>query len=386
MKLRLGMVGGGPGAFIGAVHRTALALDGQAELIAGCFSSDAAKSSQQAGDLGLDPARAYATFADMATKEAALPASTRIDAAIIVTPNHLHEPAAAAFLNAGIPVICDKPMAATREQAERMHALAAKTGVPLLVTYNYTGYPLVRHARELASTGTLGDLRKVVVQYHQGWLSQPIEKSGQKQASWRTDPAQAGAGALGDIGSHAENLAHFITGLEIDRVSADVASAVPGRAVDDDIGLLARFKPSPHAPAARAVFSISQVCIGRENDLSIQVYGSKGSLAWRQEDPNALTLSLADEPPRTLTRGSLSSGPAPGATRLPPGHPEGFYEAFANIYRGAFDRIRAWRDKAPPSPIAALTPTSVDGLRGVRFIHACQRSGASSGAWTPLEG
>jgi predicted dehydrogenase len=376
MKLRLGMVGGGPGAFIGAVHRTALALDGRAELVAGCFSSDAAKSAQQARELGLDPARAYATFADMAAKEAALPEAARIDAAVIVTPNHLHEPVAAAFLNAGIPVICDKPMAATLEQAQRMHALAQERKVPLFVTYNYTGYPLVLHARELVRSGALGPIRKVVAHYHQGWLATPLEKDNHKQAAWRTDPAQAGAGALGDIGSHVENLASFITGLEIDALRAEVSTIVPGRKVDDDAAVTLRYRNG-----AKGVYSISQVCIGRENDLQIEVYGEKGSLAWRQENPNELRFCSAEGLTQTLTRGMAPSDAAARATRLPPGHPEGFYEAFANIYRAAFDALearRAGRDHTP------RLPTSAEGLRGVRFIDACLRSARDNGAWVSL--
>jgi predicted dehydrogenase len=374
-KLEFGMIGGGPGAFIGAVHRTALALDGRAELVAGVFSSDPKKSAEHAKSWGIDPARVYATFSEMAQREAALPQDDRIDAAIIVTPNHLHEPVATAFLNAGIPVICDKPMAATLEQAERMHALAQMTKVPLLLTYNYTGYPLIVHAHDLVASGKLGTIRKVVAQYHQGWLAKAIEKEGQKQASWRTDPAKAGAGALGDIGSHVENLVTFVTGLEVDSLRAEVSAMVDGRQIDDDAAITLRYKGG-----AKGLYSISQVCIGRENDLQLEVFGSKGSLAWRQENPNELRLSLEDGHTRTLTRGTVTG--VESLTRLPPGHPEGFLEAFANTYRIACDDISIWQ--AGKHVHSTRSARSDAGLRGVRFIDACLRSGRENGAWVTL--
>jgi predicted dehydrogenase len=268
-------------------------------------------------------------------------------------------------------------MAATLDQAERMHALAHRTKVPLLVTYNYTGYPLILHAQELVRSGQLGDVRKIVAHYHQGWLSKPIEKDKHKQAAWRTNPALAGAGALGDIGSHVENLAFFVTGLEIERLSAEVSSLVKGRAVDDDASVSLRYKGG-----ARGVYYISQVCIGRENDLQLEVFGSRGSLAWRQENPNELRLCLADGHTQVLTRGSVH-GQAQRATRLPSGHPEGFFEAFANLYQQVLIAIQMWR--AGESSDGTLpVPTSTDGLRGVRFIDACLRSGKDNGAWVTL--
>jgi len=376
-KLKYGMIGGGPGAFIGAVHRTALALDGRGELVAGVFSSDPKKSAEHANSWGIDRSRVYTNFSEMAQREAALPQDQRIDAAIVVTPNHLHEPAATAFLNAGIPVICDKPMAATLEQAQRMHALAQQTKVPLLVTYNYTGYPLVIHAQHLIREGRLGEIRKVVAHYHQGWLSKPIEKDKQKQASWRTDPAQAGAGALGDIGSHVENLVAFVSDLAIESLSAEVSSLVKGRQVEDDAAITLRY-----TNGARGVYSISQICIGRENDLKLEVFGTKGSLAWRQENPNELRLSLADGSTQILTRGSVE-GRAKAATRLPAGHPEGFFEAFANLYESIPHVLLFWRHNKPFDGVVPI-PTSLDGLRGLQFIDACLRSARDNGAWVTL--
>lgn len=375
-RFKLGMVGGGPGSFIGAVHRTAFTLDGHFELVAGVFSSDPRKSQEQGRNWGLDPARVYPTFEEMAHREAALPESARIDAVVIVTPNHLHEPVATAFLNAGIPVICDKPMAATLEQAQRMHALSQHTGVPLFITYNYTGYPLIIHAQHLIRTGVLGDIRKVTAHYHQGWLSQPIERDNQKQASWRTNPDLAGAGALGDIGTHVEHLVTFTTGLEIDSLRAEVSSMVQGRKVDDDATVTLRYKGG-----AKGLYSISQVCIGRENDLQLEVFGTKGSLAWRQENPNELRLSLEGGHTQTLTRGSIQSDAAQRATRLPPGHPEGFYEAFANIYRAVYEALQALKHA---QPITAQPPTSTHGLRGLHFIDACLRCARDNGDWVTM--
>jgi predicted dehydrogenase len=371
-KLKLGMVGGGPGAFIGGVHRTALALDGLFELVAGVFSSDPKKSHERARNWGIDPARVYSTFTEMANREAAVPEADRIDGVIIVTPNHLHEAVATAFLNARIPVICDKPMAATLEQAERMHALSIRSKVPLFVTYNYASYPLVRHATNLIREGKLGEIIKVSAQYHQGWLAKPIEKDNHKQASWRTDPAQAGAGALGDIGSHVENLVSEVTGLEIESLRAEVSTMVKGRKVDDDATVTLRYKGG-----AKGLYSVSQVCIGRENDLQFEVFGTKGSLAWRQENPNEMRFSTPDAATQILTRGSAT------VARLPAGHPEGFFEAFASVYNDAHGFIHLWKQ----GKADGLIPEHLsgrDGLRSLQFIDACLRSARDNGAWVTL--
>lgn len=379
--LTLAMIGGGPGAFIGAVHRLALAMDGEARLVAGAFSSSPDRSRDMGRVLGLHPSRVYPDVASLIEGERAL-GKDRVDAVVIATPNHLHASAAIALLDAGFAVICDKPLAATLDQARQVEAAVQRTGVPLIVTYNYSGYPLVREARELVRGGALGQIRKVVAEYHQGWLATPLETTGQKQAAWRTDPTQAGAGALGDIGSHAEHLVRFITGLEIQSLCADVSTFVEGRRVDDDAAVLVRFAPAPQARAARGVISASQVCVGRENDLSIRIFGERASLAWRQEDPNALDFAPLGDAPRRITRGSTSSAAAAAATRLPPGHPEGFYEAFANVYRSAFEVIRSWRGGRSAGPGGTLAPTVHDGVRGLCFIDAALRS---KGAWVALD-
>jgi len=379
--LNFAMIGGGSGAFIGSVHRTAAQLDGQARLVAGAFSSTPERSLQSGAELGLDPSRVYPTWRALIESERARSSPDRLDFVVIVTPNHAHFEPALALIGANFNVVVDKPMVLSSVQASTLAAAAARAGTVFAVTYNYTGYPMVRHARELVRTGELGDLRKVVATYHQGWLANLIEREGQKQAAWRTDPLLAGAGALGDIGSHAENLVSFVTGLEIESLAADVSSLVPGRRVDDDAGVLLRF-----AGGARGLISVSQVCIGEENNLTLRVYGTKGSLAWAQEHPNHLTIMREGQPAQTLTRGGpLTSAAAAGATRLPPGHPEGFFEAFANIYRGVIEQIRLRRALGSTDPATEPAyPTLADGARGVRFIEACQRSAANTSAWTRL--
>jgi predicted dehydrogenase len=394
--LTFAMIGGGSGAFIGAVHRTAAQLDGQARLVAGAFSSTPERSLQSGADLGLDPSRVYPTWRALIDAERTRSGPDRLDFVVIVTPNHAHFEPALALIEAGFNVVVDKPMVLTSAQAQSLATASARAGTVFAVTYNYTGYPMVRHARELVRSGELGEIRKVVATYHQGWLANPIEREGQKQAAWRTDPSLAGAGALGDIGSHAENLVSFVTGLEIESLAADVSSLVPGRRVDDDAGVLLRF-----AGGARGLISVSQVCIGEENNLKLRVYGTKASLSWAQEHPNHLTLMRDGQPPQTITRGGpQTSAAAAGATRLPPGHPEGFFEAFANIYRGVISEIRARRASAVTAVAGAKAtapgqdsaaahgtfPTVQDGARGVRFIEACQRSATNASAWTPLGG
>ena len=376
------MVGGGPGAFIGGVHRMAAALDGEFELVAGAFASRPEGSREQGRTLGLDERRVYGTWREMAQAEAALGEDRRIEAVSIVTPNHLHHPVATAFLNAGIPVICDKPMTTTLADAEDLCGTVERTGLTFALTHNYTGYPMVKEARHLVHTGRLGTVRKVVAEYPQGWLSTRLEETGHKQAGWRQDPGQAGrSSAVGDIGSHAHNLACYVTGLEIDAVFADLSAQVPGRVMEDDAGVLVRF-----VGGARGVLIASQVSTGEENGLALKVYGEKGGLVWRQERPDRLRLLFPDAPRQTLTRGSpWLSAAARHATRLPPGHPEGFIEAFANVYRSAGRVIGAALAGVEPDPLDRDFPDQVDGARGMHFIECVLRSDARE-RWVGMGG
>lgn len=370
-KLRYGMVGGGPGAFIGAVHRTAAALDGMMELVAGAFSSNPEKSRQMGAELLLDPRRVYGSYQEMVEREAALPPDERIDFVAIVTPNHMHFPVAKAFIEAGFHVVCDKPMTTTLEDAEALCRLVARHSVVFALTHNYTGYPMVKQARAMVQAGEIGTVRKIVVEYPQGWLARPIEREGQKQAAWRTDPKQAGAGALGDIGSHAENLARYITGLEMEALCADVHTFVEGRAIDDDVSMLIHY-----AGGARGILHATQVAVGEENNLNIRVYGTEGSLQWFQEHPNELYHRPFGRPARVLRRGNdYLSDIARHNTRLPSGHPEAFFEAFANIYRNAGRTIAARLAGTEPHPFDLDFPTVQDGAVGVHFILTALESG-----------
>ncbi|MFO8148830.1 MAG: Gfo/Idh/MocA family oxidoreductase [Trueperaceae bacterium] len=375
-RLRYGMVGGGEGAFIGAVHRHAMALDHRYAFTAGALSSTPDKARRSGAALGLPDDRNYPTWEAMLEGELARPAEERIDLVAIVTPNHVHYPVAKAFADAGIHVVSDKPLVHTSEQADDLVATVARTGIVFAVTYNYTGYPMVKEARALIRDGAIGRLRKVIVGYHQGWLATKLEEEGAKQAEWRTDPARSGAaGAIGDIGSHAENLVATVTGLEIEAICADLTTFVPGRRLDDDGNLLLRF-----AGGARGVLVASQIEIGHENDLVLQVYGETGSLTWRQEDPNALWHAPLDGPVRLLRRGNGYLGPdASRFTRLPAGHPEAFFEAFANVYVEVADAIERHARGEDP---AGDYPTVSDGARGVRFIERTVASAASDAKWT----
>ncbi|HVE77260.1 MAG TPA: Gfo/Idh/MocA family oxidoreductase [Gemmatimonadaceae bacterium] len=375
-RLRYGMVGGGPGAFIGAVHRRAVTLDGLAELTAGAFSADPAKARAQGRELGLDPARVYASYEAMAEREAARPAGERIDFVSIVTPTHLHFPVAAAFVERGFHVVCDKPMTTMPEDAERLRELVERQGVVFALTHNYSGYPLVKHARALVAGGAIGRVIKVVVEYAQDWLAAPLEVGGHKQAEWRTDPARAGvSSSVADIGSHAEHLARYVTGLEIERLCADLTTFVEGRRLEDDANMLLHYRGG-----ARGILYCSQVSSGEENNLRLRVYGTEGSLDWRQEEPNALHLRRPNAPAQVLRRGQGYLAPAAQrAARLPPGHPEGFHEAFANVYANAMRTIAARVAGEPPDPLDLDFPTVEDGARGVHFIHAAVRSGREGG-------
>lgn len=378
-RLRLGMVGGGEGAFIGAVHRVAARIDDEFELVAGALSADPERAHRSAAALHIAPDRAYADYAAMAAAEAARPDG--IDAVAIVTPNHLHAAPAAAFLRAGIDVICDKPLTHTLQAAEELASVVAASGRSFVLTHNYTGYPMIRHAKAMLAAGDLGRLRVVQVEYAQGWLATALESTGQKQAAWRTDPARSGAGgALGDIGTHAFNLAEFVTGARITAVAAELTSFVPGRRLDDNAHMLLRM-----TGGARGTLWCSQVAVGHENGLRLRLYGEAAGLEWCQEQPNHMTFSALGEPPRTLTRGGVGmSAEAAHATRIPAGHPEGYLEGFAQLYRDAAGLIRARRAGVEPPAAAALLPGIAEGLRGMRFITAAVASGAQNGAWVDV--
>ena len=375
-RIRLGMVGGGRGAFIGAVHRIAARLDDQYELVAGAFSSDPEKSAASAADLGV--ARSYGSFADMASREARR--KDGIEAVAIVTPNHMHAPVAMEFLKRGIHVICDKPLTATLPEAKKLAKAAEASGVVFALTHNYTGYPMIRQAKAMVAAGELGDLRVVQVEYAQDWLSEPLEGTGQKQADWRTDPARSGAGgSTGDIGTHAFNLANFVSGLTLDSLAADLTAFVPGRRVDDNGHVMLRFQGG-----AKGMLWCSQVAPGNENCLRLRVYGTKGGLEWAQEDPNYLWFTPLGQPKRLITRGGAGSGPeAARMSRVPPGHPEGYLEGFANIYAEAARAIRAAKT-GTALPEGTTFPGLKEGLEGVAFVDACVRSSARNSAWVGL--
>jgi predicted dehydrogenase len=377
----MGMVGGGQGAFIGAVHRMAAALDGQVELVAGAFSSDAARSKASGAALYLAPERCYGSYAEMFCAEAKLPADQRIDFVSIVTPNFLHFPVAKAALEHGFHVMCDKPMTFNLAEANELAAIVKKSGLLFGLTHNYTGYPMVKEARELVRTGKLGKIRKVVAEYPQGWLSAKLEESGQKQADWRTDPKRAGASCcMGDIGTHAENLAEYVTGLKIDSLCADLTTFVEGRPLDDDGNVLLRFDNG-----AKGILHASQISVGEENGLTLRVYGEKGGLIWRQEEPNSLVVLHPDKPREVYRVGvGPQSARTQAATRLPAGHPEGFLEAFANLYRNFAAVIRAKLDGTPAPAFADDFPGVEDGVRGMAFIEAVVASAKAGATWTKL--
>ena len=376
------MVGGGRDAFIGAVHRHAMALDGHYELVAGALSSSPDKAQASGRDLGLGDARNHGSWQALLADELKRPADERIDVVSIVTPNHVHYEVACAFVDAGFHVVCDKPLVHTSAQADDLVARVARQGTVFAVTYNYTGYPMVRQAREMVRAGAIGSVRKVIVEYHQGWLTTQLESGQNKQADWRTDPSRSGiAGAIGDIGSHAENLALSVTGLEIESLCADLTTFVPGRRLDDDGNLLLRF-----SGGARGVLIASQIEAGCENDIRLRVFGERGMLDWRQEDPNQLVHAPIDGPRMTLTRNSpWLSDAAKRACRLPAGHPEAFIEAFANLYVGVAADIRSRLDDGRPAAAAeADYPRIEDGARGVRFIEKTVASAASAQKWTAM--
>ena len=378
-RLRLGMVGGGPGAFIGAVHRIAARMDDRFALVAAALSSDPAKSKAAALDLHIAPERAYGSYAEMAAEEARR--ADRIDAVSIVTPNHVHFGPAKAFLEAGIHVICDKPLTTTAADAVALAEIVRKSGLIFGLTHNYTGYPVVRQAREMIQGGEVGKIRVVQVEYAQDWLTTAVEATGNKQAVWRTDPAQSGpAGSLGDIGTHAYNIACFVTGLRCEQVAADVSIFVPGRRLDDNVQVLLRFEGG-----ARGMLWASQVATGNENNLRLRVYGDKAGLEWGQENPNYLRFAPYGKPPMTISRaGAGATASAKHASRIPSGHPEGYLEAFAQLYADLAEQMAARNEGRKPSTAALLVPGVKEGVEGVQFIEGVLKSSKQNSGWVKL--
>ena len=367
------MVGGGRGAFIGAVHRIAAAIDQQTELVCGAFSSDPERSKASGADFFLPPGRCYGTFPEMIKAEAKLPPEQRMDFVAIVTPNHMHFAPAKMALENGFHVLSDKPATFNLAEAKKLAELVKKAGRLYGLTHNYTGYPLVKEARDMIRTGQLGKIRKVIAEYPQGWLATRLESSGQKQAGWRTDPKKSGAGGcVGDIGTHAENLAEYITGLKIKELAADITTFVSGRKLDDDINVLLRFEGG-----AKGILHASQICIGEENGLNIRVYGEKGSIEWHQKEPNSMLVKWPDQPMQVYrTANGYLSDVAKAAGRTPPAHPEGYLEAFANIYKSFVNHIRAREDgtKLAKGDATFDYPKIEAGVRGMAFIEAVVKS------------
>jgi len=378
-RIRLSMVGGGEGAFIGGVHRIAARLDDHYELLAGALASSPEKARRSGLALGLAEDRCYTDYAAMAKAEAAR--GDGVEAVAIVTPNHLHAPVAEAFLKAGIHVICDKPLATTVKEARRLEALAAKHRRIFAVTYNYTGYPMVREARQRVQDGLLGEIRVVQVEYAQDWLTESLEATGQKQAEWRTDPARSGAGGcVGDIGTHAFQLAGYVAGLEVSELCAELSTFVAGRRLDDNVQVLLRF-----GNGARGALWASQVAPGNENNLRLRVYGSRAGLEWRQEQPNQLQWSPFGEPTQTVSRATGAAGSAAArVSRIPAGHPEGYLEAFATLYGEIAQAISAARPGAAKADPSVQFPGLDDGRRGVEFIEAAVASSARGGRWVRI--
>jgi predicted dehydrogenase len=378
-RMTYALVGGGPGAFIGDVHRKAIAMDGKARLVAGCFSQSFDNTLATGEAWGVDKSRLYRTAAEMIAAEAARP--DRIDFIVIAVPNTAHYPIAKAALEAGFPVVCEKPLAASSREAEELHCLAAETGLPFMVTYAYRGYPLVYHMRDMIAGGELGDIRFVSAEYPQDWLATLLEKTGQKQAAWRTDPVKAGiSNCVGDIGSHIENMISYLTGLDIERLLARLDKFGPGRTLDDNASILVEYKGG-----AKGMYWSSQIAVGHDNGLRVRIFGTKASLERAQEDPNYAKVGYVDKPTTRLSRGRDSMSPSGlSRSRLPSGHPEGLFEAFANLYT---TYIAALAKKAAGQALTAADldfPTAEDGVRGVRFIEACVESSARGAVWVEL--
>jgi len=382
-KIKMGMVGGGRGAFIGAVHRIAALMDGHIEMVCGALSSDPENAKLSGLDWYLPEERSYGSYEKMIKTEKSLPEGERMDMVVIVTPNYLHyEPAKMAIEN-GFHVVCDKPLAFSTEEAEKLAILVEKSGLVFALTHTYTGYPMVKEARNMIKTGKLGKLRKVIVEYPQGWLSTALEQTGQKQADWRTDPKRSGkGGAVGDIGTHAGNLAEYITGLKITRLCADVTTFVGGRRLDDDVNVLIHMEQE-----VKGILHCSQICAGEENDVNIRVYGEKGGIEWHQHDPNTLLVKQSGKPVEIYRAGTDKSylgARAMANQRTPGGHPEGYLEAFANIYRNVAHLIQARIQGLEPDPHSFDFPTVHDGVRGMRFIDAVINSGQKNAKWVEV--
>lgn len=383
-KLRMGMVGGGPNAFIGEVHRKAARMDGGIEIVAGAFDINPRFSKQMGRHLCIDKKRAYSNYKEMIKKELALPDDERIDFVSICVPNNWHFPIARDFLQAGFHVMCEKPMTMNVKEAKALKKIVQKSGKVFGLMHNYTGYPMVKLAKDMVKQGDIGKVLKIVVQYPQGWLIKPIEREGQPQAAWRTDPKQSGAaGCMGDIGTHAENLAEYITGLQIKEIAADLTAFIKGRRLDDDGNCLVRYKGG-----AKGILFASQISVGKENDLAIWVHGETGSLEWHQEYPNDLKVFQIDGPMKVWRRGNdyvgVKSAAAKRGTRLPFGHPEAFLEAFANNYVNFSDTVRAKIDGKKPDPLATDFPNVDSGIRGMEFIEAVVKSSKANAKWVRI--
>jgi len=383
-NLKMGLVGGGPGAFIGEVHRKAARMDGGIELTAGAFDIDPEKSKQTGREQNLDPDRVYADYQEMIERESLLPEGERIDFAAITTPNNWHFPIARDFIKAGYNIMCEKPMTLNVDEARQLQKLVKESGVVFGLMHNYPGYPMVKLARDLVRAGDLGEIRKIIVQYPQGWLSTMLENTGHQQASWRTDPNQSGgAGCMGDIGTHAANLAEYISGLKITKLCADLTTFVEGRKLDDDGSCLLQFNNG-----AKGILHASQISIGEENNLAIWIYGEKKSIEWHQEHPNHLYVKYPDRPMEVWKRGNEYIGKmspaAERASRIPSGHPEAFLEAFANNYRNFGDTIRAALTDQKPDRLMLDFPKVDDGLRGMLFIESVIQSSKSKEKWTDM--
>jgi predicted dehydrogenase len=383
-KLRMGIVGGGQGSFIGRVHVTAAVLDNRAALVAGALSSDPARAKASAADYDIDPARAYASYQEMFDRERALPADRRIDFVSIATPNHMHFPVAKAAVESGFHVVCDKPLTLTLAEAEALADVVKRSNVVFAVTHNYTGYPLVRQAREMALAGELGEIQAVRAEYIQGWLRTKLESEGQKQAAWRTDPTKSGAaGCFGDIGTHAYNLGRWMTGLLPEKISANLKIFVPGRPLDDYGHAVIRYENG-----GLGTVTASQISHGRENDVRIQIDGTKASLEWHQENPNQLFVRRNGQPHAIYTRDPNAPYTLPlakASCRLPSGHPEAFFEAFANIYRAAFDAMELAAAGKAFERVDTVYPNIHDGVEGMYFIEQSVASSKADGAWLPLK-
>lgn len=377
-KLRLGMIGGGRGAFIGAVHRIAAQIDGQYELVCGAFSSDAEKSKLSGQDLGLNEGRIYGSYHELFEREQQLPENQRVEVISIVTPNHVHFEPAKLALQGGFHVVLDKPMTFSLEEAKQLKEVAEKSGKLVCLTHTYTGYPMVKEAKQLIAEGKLGTIKKIYVEYPQGWLSKLEEASGNKQASWRTNPAESGiAGAMGDIGTHAFNLTEYITGLEVTKLNADINTIVNGRLLDDDGAVLLKF-----TNGASGILFATQIAAGEENNIRIRVYGEEGGLEWQQNDANTLVLKWPDRPSEILRTGSAYlSSYAKHNTRTPAGHPEGYLEAFANLYRNFALTVKAQLDNENPANESLDFPGIAEGVRGMAFIENVIASGQSDEKW-----